>query len=87
MLIKNPKYQSIADIEKEYKGYCVCIVRFKGTPSKLIGGEVIGYSKSLPELNTEIEKNYDTDEFDCCVFESYTGFSDIGLIQVIPHGY
>ena len=87
MLVSNPKYQSILEIENEYKGYCVCIIKYKGKPSKLLGGVVIGYSKSLPDLNTEIENNFDTDNFDGCVFKSYTGFSDIGLIQVVPHGY
>jgi hypothetical protein len=83
-IISEPKYQDIKDIKKEYDGYCVCIVRGKGKPDRLIGGEVIGYGQSVPKLLSALSDRLDREESGLVVFESYKKFSDISVIQVIP---
>jgi hypothetical protein len=86
-IISEPKYQDIKDIAKEYDGYCVCIVRGKGKPDRLSGGEVVGYGDSVPELGTALSDILDREDSGLVVFESYQDFSDISLIEVIPLEY
>jgi hypothetical protein len=84
-IIQEPKYQDIKDIETEYDGYCVCIIKGRGKPSKLIGGEVIGYGKSVAKLGRAVYEVIDRENSGLVVFKSYTKFGDISVIQVVPY--
>ena len=86
MTVQNPKKQTIEEIKKEFKGYCVLIVdRDTNERDTTLAGKVIVYDKWMKDVWEQMEiiprEKYpgvwDTDDF--TEFEDYI---DSGIIEV-----
>ncbi|MDR2168008.1 MAG: hypothetical protein LBE35_09215 [Clostridiales bacterium] len=89
MLIENPRYYTYEEMEKEFDGYCVCVVYpelDERTKSQLLGGVVIAYD---PWMNNIYELVHDLREQGAYSEDwLYTHFThpesfDSGIVEVV----
>jgi len=83
MKVQNPKYEKIATIKKEYKGFCALLTNIKGTSSRPQGGTVTHYAENLASLIAETDDFVENTDIGVFSYESYTDFDGDVLSGVI----
>ena len=87
MIVKNPKRQTMKEIEKEYDGYCVCIAdREEDETGWTLAGKVIIYDKWMTDVREQAKTLADDIFSQGWKFTNLAGFGDFigsGIVEVI----
>ena len=85
MLVQNPVRESWETIKNKYGGYCIFIAKCTDDGVRPKAGEVWAYSKSLADLNNEVDHFFEMSNISMGIhsFITLTGFSDSNLMHVV----
>ena len=84
MLVKDAVYEDYGKIRSRYDGYCVFMADYKGEAVEPEGGVVLAYNESLAKLIEEVRPLRKKGNIGEGNFMTFTDFSDISVIQVVP---
>ena len=87
MIVKNPKRQTMEEIEKEFDGYCVCIAdRETDETGWTLAGKVIIYDKWMDDVWKQAKTFSENIFAKGWKFTNLAGFGDFvdsGIVEVI----